>query len=142
MKLSTRLRRLPARTCVLLAVAVVFAGVWASAEVDSYLLRRTATPLVRELVEEFRPQGLSAATLVTVHREYVLVGEPLMKLELFFRAEGSQERILQGIEFIYVRTGSDWELQESYACSAADARVRGAKAFQQGEIHPVAGGAS
>lgn len=129
-------KQLTNRTYVLIAVAALLAGVWAGASVDSYLLERDADLLVEGLVEEYRPEGYGAATLVNAHREYLLVGVPTLRVELYFRQE-EPERVVQGIEFLYTRHEEGWILLESFGCSSEESRTRGKIAFASGDVYPV-----
>lgn len=120
------------RSYLLIGFLSVLILVFGGSKYDQMLLERQLRPIAEKHMGEYRTSLLEAASLITVTRDLILVGEPHAKVEVFVRAaEGSGTDGVRGIEYLYAKHGDVWTLEESGSCTSEACVLRGREAFQQ-----------
>lgn len=119
----TRLKPL----ALLLATAV---ALFAANLYDQHQLRLQAETLAQVCADENALPESEMASLTTVGRDYLLLGAPYAKIELFQRVSKPGRALdIQGIEYHYRKIDGEWVLQDSGRCAGGACAIRGRDAF-------------
>ncbi len=127
-----KLSELPLRTKILFGLFGLVAILWVYSVVLNFALEQSLKPIAEEKLEFFKRKyadqaDMSFATIVTAHKEQILVGATQGKVEVCVRQEqvaGSPQYSI--VQFSFVR---QWVETESGGGSREESEARARKAF-------------